>query len=53
MKKWSTRSFAVGADREVIIKGAAMTSKSIEELVNETILAMQKRAAIIGLDGNR
>jgi predicted hydrolase (HD superfamily) len=53
MKKWSTRSFAAGADREVIIKGAAMTSKSIEELVNETILAMQKRAAIIGLDGNR
>jgi len=51
MKKWNTRAFAAGVDRDVIIKGAEMLGKKIEELVDETIIAMQKRAEIIGLAG--
>jgi predicted hydrolase (HD superfamily) len=52
MKKWSTRAFAAGANRDVIAKGAEMLGKNVEELVDETIIAMQKRAGIIGLRGN-
>ena len=52
MKKWNTRAFAAGVDRDVIIKGAEMLGKKIEELVDETIIAMQKRAEIIGLAGS-
>ena len=52
MKKWSTRMFAAGANREVIAKGAEMVGMTVETLVDETILAMQKRAETIGLKGN-
>ena len=52
MKKWNTRTFAAGANREVISKGAGMLGMSVEELVEETILAMQKRAERIGLKGD-
>ena len=51
MKKWNTRAFAAGANRDVIAKGAGMLSKTVEELVDETILAMQKAADTIGLRG--
>ena len=51
MKKWNTRMFAAGANRDVIAKGAGMLGMKIEDLVDETILAMQKRAEIIGLKG--
>ncbi len=51
MKKWNTRMFAAGANRDVISKGAGMAGMKVEELVEETILAMQKRAEIIGLKG--
>ena len=52
MKKWNTRAFAAGANRDVITKGADMLGMKVEELVEETILAMQKRAELIGLKGN-
>lgn len=52
MKKWNTRSFAAGANREVISKGAEMLGMSVEELIDETILAMQNGAEMIGLKGN-
>ena len=52
MKKWNTRAFAAGVDRNVITKGADMLGKKVEELVDETIIAMQKRAEVIGLAGN-
>lgn len=52
MKKWNTRQFAAGANREVIAQGAAMLGIKVEELVEETILAMQKRAEVIGLKGD-
>ncbi len=52
MKKWNTRAFAAGANRDVIAKGAAMLRMSVEELVDETILGMQASAEQIGLKGN-
>ena len=51
MKKWNTRAFAAGANREVIAKGAEMLGSTVEALVQETILAMQSAAEIIGLKG--
>ena len=51
MKKWNTRAFAAGANRDVIAKGAGMLGISVEELVEETILAMQQAADAIGLRG--
>ena len=51
MKKWNTRAFAAGANRDVIAKGAGMLGIPVEELVEETISAMQKRADEIGLRG--
>ncbi len=52
MKKWNTRAFAAGANRDVITKGANMLGMKVEELVDETIIAMQNGAEIIGLKGN-
>ena len=52
MKKWNTRAFAAGANRDVITKGAEMLGMKVEKLVEETIIAMQKRAEVIGLAGN-
>ena len=51
MKKWNTLAFAAGANREVISKGAGMLGMAVDELVEETILAMQKGADAIGLRG--
>ena len=52
MKKWNTRAFAAGANRDVIAKGAEMLGKTVGDLVEETITAMQKSAEGIGLQGN-
>ena len=52
MKKWNTHAFAAGANRDVITKGAEMLGMKVEELVEKTIFAMQKRAEMIGLAGN-
>jgi len=51
MKKWNTRAFAAGANRDVITKGATMLGINVEELVDQTILAMQHGAEKIGLKG--
>ena len=51
MKKWNTRAFAAGANRDIIAKGAGMLGLTVESLVEETILAMQKGAEAIGLRG--
>ena len=52
MKKWNTKAFAAGANREVIKKGADMLGMEVEDLVEETIAALQKRAELIGMKGN-
>jgi putative nucleotidyltransferase with HDIG domain len=43
MKKWNTRAFAAGANRDVITKGAEMLGITVEELVDETIVAMKSQ----------
>jgi putative nucleotidyltransferase with HDIG domain len=52
MKKWNTRMFAAGANRDVITKGAEMLGIKVEDLVDDSILAMQRAAELIGLRGN-
>ena len=52
MKKWTTRAFAAGANREVITKGADILGINVEKLVEDTLIGMQKRADVIGLAGN-
>ena len=41
IKKFKSPSFAVGVSREVIQRGADMMEVSLEELINDTIAAMQ------------
>jgi len=50
-KKWKTKSFAAGANREVIMQGAEMLDMPLEELMAETIAGMQKEADALGLRG--
>jgi predicted hydrolase (HD superfamily) len=52
MKKWNTRAFAAGANRDVIAKGAEILEMDLEVLVEMTIMGMQKSAESIGLKGN-
>jgi len=49
-KKFKTRSFAAGASREVIQKGADMLGMELGELINEVILAMREIASELGLE---
>jgi predicted hydrolase (HD superfamily) len=50
-KKWKQKGFAAGVNREVIESGAQMLGMPLEEVMAETIKAMQKVAADIGLAG--
>jgi putative nucleotidyltransferase with HDIG domain len=49
-KKFKTRSFAAGASREVIQKGADMLGIELSELMSEVILAMREIAPTLGLE---
>ncbi|RLE31242.1 hydrolase [Candidatus Acetothermia bacterium] len=51
MKKWKDKSFAAGANRDVIKQGAEMLGIEITELVEETIAGMREVASELGLDG--
>jgi putative nucleotidyltransferase with HDIG domain len=48
-KKWKEKSFAAGANREVILKGAEMLSLPLDYLIEETIAGMRSIADKIGL----
>jgi len=50
-KKWGTAAFAAGVRRDVIEKGAAMLGLPLDELIQETILALRDVAAETGLKG--
>jgi putative nucleotidyltransferase with HDIG domain len=50
-KKFKTPAFAAKIDRSVIQNGAGMLGLSLEELIQETILALRPVAAEIGLKG--
>lgn len=49
-KKFKTKSFAAGASREVIQKGADMLEMELSELMSEVILAMREIAPSLGLE---
>lgn len=50
-KKWGSAAFAAGVNREVIKKGAELLGLSVDELIAETIAALRKVAADVGLKG--
>ena len=50
-KKWSTKGFAAGVNREVIQEGATMLNMDINEVIEQTINGMKKAADAIGLRG--
>ena len=51
-KKWKDRSFAAGADREIIQKGIDMLGIERSELIADVIEGMRSVAAELGLDGS-
>jgi putative nucleotidyltransferase with HDIG domain len=48
-KKWKDKSFAAGANREVIAAGAQMLEMELSDLITETIMAMRTVADQLGL----
>ena len=48
-KKWSSKSFAAGVNREVIEKGAQMADVTKEHLIEVTIQALTSISDQIGL----
>lgn len=48
-KKWKEKSFAAGANREIILKGAEMLGMSLDELIENTIKGMKEKAKDLGL----
>lgn len=51
-KKWKEKSFAAGANREVIAAGAEMMETPLDEVIAKTLLGMQTVASDIGLAGD-
>ncbi len=51
-KKWGTAAFAAKIRRDIIQKGADMLGLPLDELIQETILALRPVAAEVGLKGN-
>ena len=50
-KKWKTVAFAAGVNRDVIEKGSAMMGMELDDLIQETILALRGVADEVGLKG--
>lgn len=50
-KKWNTKAFAAGANREVMENGARMLDMELSDMIADTIAGMQKVAEEIGLKG--
>jgi len=48
-KKFKSKAFAAGVNRDVITKGAQMLDMSLDDLIGDTILAMREIADEIGL----
>jgi predicted hydrolase (HD superfamily) len=53
LKKFKTPSFAAKVDRAVIQRGAEMLGVPLEELITQTIAALQESAASLGLTGTQ
>ena len=50
-KKWSSKGFASGVNRDVISLGAERMGMDINDIITETIKGMQSAAEEIGLKG--
>jgi len=50
-KKWKTKGFAAGVNREIIEKGAGMLGADLTGLITDTIMGMRTVAREIGLEG--
>jgi len=50
-KKWKDKSFAAGANREVIQKGAQMLGMELGDLFTDVIMGMREVAEVIDLKG--
>ena len=50
-KKWKDRSFAAGANREIIAQGAEMMGEELDSVIEQTIHGMRDVADDIGLAG--
>jgi predicted hydrolase (HD superfamily) len=48
-KKFKTKSFAAGVDREIVAKGAEMLGMELGELMEEVIEGMKADAEAIGV----
>ena len=51
-KKWKDKSFAAGADRDIIQKGIDLLGMERAELIADVIEGMREVAAKLGLDGS-
>ena len=51
-KKYKSKGFAAGVNREVIENGCQMLNKEFNEIIEETILGMREVAEEIGLKGD-
>jgi putative nucleotidyltransferase with HDIG domain len=51
-KKWKSKGFAAGVNRELIEGGAKMLGMEIDAVIEETLKGMQMEAESIGLKGN-
>jgi len=51
-KKWNTKGFAAGVNREIIEEGAKLLGMELDEVIAETLKGMQAIAESIGLKGN-
>jgi putative nucleotidyltransferase with HDIG domain len=48
-KKWKEKSFAAGANREVILLGVEKLGMELDELINETIIGLRTISIQLGL----
>ncbi len=49
-KKWKSVSFAAGANRDIIKKGATMLQVELDDIMLETLEAMKPHAQLLGLN---
>ena len=50
-KKWKNAAFAAGVSRAVIQQGAEMLEMGLDDLIQQTLTAMQGKAEALGLSG--
>lgn len=51
-KKWKTKGFAAGVNREIVLEGAAMLGMELDVMIGHVIEGMRTAAAEIGLPGS-